>query len=305
VSISLATTFLGNEYYVGPSTRVSWRIDPRLTASATVARRRQFAQSLRNAESVASAVFPADLHVGSGGVGVPVARSDIAILALEHRPDERLRLGWQGYARDFGGLALVAPRTAAPFATEGFVSGSGRAYGFAFDAGVSRSRYGVRASYGYQDVRITYPNGAYVPGYGVAHSLDAGVVYFPAPTYSIRVGFQSVLGRRATSMLGSLEYEAANLFDQGAEFAGSPGEWSEALGTTGLPAYYRVDLGFRRQWRKSIAGRDGVVAVFGTMSNLMSRRNVLTETVDPATGLRSPVEMRPFSPVVIGLDWRF
>jgi hypothetical protein len=39
--------------------------------------------------------------------------------------------------------------------------------------------------------------------------------------------------------------------------------------------------------------------------NLLGRDNVLTWTVDPATGERLPVGMRPRSPLVIGLDWEF
>ncbi len=41
------------------------------------------------------------------------------------------------------------------------------------------------------------------------------------------------------------------------------------------------------------------------MSNLLGRANVLTYTDDPVTGGQSPVEMRPFAPLVLGLDWQF
>ncbi|HEU4364133.1 MAG TPA: hypothetical protein VFT13_01575, partial [Candidatus Krumholzibacteria bacterium] len=288
-----------------PGARVRWHLSQSLVLSGTAARRYQFGQSLRNPESIVSNVFPADLYVGAGDAGVPVAASDIGIVAGEFRPGAFVRLGCQAYLRDFTGLALVAPRSADPFATSGFVEGSGRAYGVALEAGASGSRYGVVASYGFQSVSLAYPGGEYVPGYGAVHSIEAGIVCFPVPTYSVRLGFESILGRRATSTLGSLEYEAVNLLDQGGEFAGSPGAWSEALGGTALPAYYRLDLGVRKQWRTRIGERDGLVAVFGTVSNLMGRTNVLAVTVDPATGERTPVEMRPFSPLVVGIDWRF
>jgi hypothetical protein len=114
-----------------------------------------------------------------------------------------------------------------------------------------------------------------------------------------------MLGRRTTAALGSLEWEACNLIDQGCEFAGSPRAWSEPLGATTLPAYYRIDLGVRKQWQVRLGDREGRVAVFGTATNLLARQNVLTVTVDPSTGARSPVEMRPLSPLVVGIDWRF
>jgi hypothetical protein len=47
-----------------------------------------------------------------------------------------------------------------------------------------------------------------------------------------------------------------------------------------------------------------MVALFGTVTNVLGRRNALTVVVDPTTGSRTPAEMRPRSPLVVGLDWR-
>jgi hypothetical protein len=103
-----------------------------------------------------------------------VASSNLAIVALEHRPNAWLRLGAQAYARDFDGLALVAPRGADPFATDGFVAGTGDAHGFALEVGASSVRYGFLASYGYQSVNLGYAGGQYVPEYGATHSIEPG-----------------------------------------------------------------------------------------------------------------------------------
>jgi len=233
-----------------------------------------------------------------------VARSDIGIVALEHRPNAWLRVGGQAWVRNFAGLALVAPRGAGPFAIDGYLPGTGRANGFALEAGASGGRYGVLASYGYQRVRLAYDGGGYVPGYGAVHSIEAGIVALPAPTVTIQLGYASVLGRRDTATLGTLEWESSNLLD-GSEFAGSPSAWSGALGGTGLPAYHRLDLGVRKRWPVKFAGRDGVVSAFGTVTNLLGRSNVLTFAVDPSTGSRNVLEMRPLSPLVVGIDWRF
>jgi len=303
--LSLASAFTDGETYFSPSAQLRWRPSRTLVFSGTAARRHQFGQSLRNPESIVSNIFPADLYIAAGGSGVPVASSNLGIVALEHRPNAWLRLGAQAYVRDFDGLALVAPRGADPFATDGFVGGSGDAHGFALEAGAAGERYGILASYGYQRVNLEYAGGEYVPEYGATHSIEAGLLVFPAPSYSVRLGFESVFGRRTTAAVGSLEWEACNLIDQGCEFAGSPGGWSEPLGDTQLPAYFRLDLGVRKQWRMKVGDRDGRLAVFGTATNLLARTNVLTVTVDPATGERSPIEMRPLSPLVVGIDWRF
>jgi hypothetical protein len=66
-----------------------------------------------------------------------------------------------------------------------------------------------------------------------------------------------------------------------------------------------VDVGFRKHWHITIAGRDGVVAVFGTVTNIFGRVNVLTTVADPTTGERTGIEMRPRAPLVVGVDWRY
>ena len=303
--LSLANSFAGGEGYFSPSAQLRWRLSRTLMLSGTAARRHQFGQSLRNPESIVSNIFPADLYVAAGSSGVPVASSNLAIVALEHRPNAWLRFGAQAYVRDFHGLALVAPRGADPFATDGFAEGSGDAHGFALEAGAASERYGIEASYGYQRVNLEYAGGHYIPEYGATHSIEAGLVVFPVPSYSVRLGFESAFGRRTTASVGALEWEACNLIDQGCEFVGSPSGWSEPLGYTQLPAYFRLDLGVRKQWRMKIGGRDGRLAAFGTATNLLARKNVLTVAVDPYTGARSQVEMRPLSPLVVGIDWRF
>jgi hypothetical protein len=304
IDLSLAGSYAAEDVYISPGAQLRWRATSTLQLSGTAARRHQFAQSLRNSESIFSNIFPADLYVAASRSGVPVASSNLCIVAAEYRPSERLSLACQGYVRDFDGLAIVAPQNADPFGTD-FVRGSGTARGVAFEAGASGGNYRITASYGFQRVRLQSEGGEYVPGYGAAHSIQAGVVAYPWPMVAIRLGFEGAFGRRTTATLGAFEWEACNILDQGAEFAGSPAGWSESLGSTRLPAYYRLDLGVRRQWHMKIGQRDGIVAAFGTVTNLLGRTNVLTFAADPSTGQRSPIEMIPLSPLVVGIDWRF
>jgi hypothetical protein len=305
LTLALVSSVALGRVYLGPSARLRWQPFRRLSLIASYARRHQFAQSLRNAESVVGNIFPVDLHVGAGRTGVPVPRSDLGVIGLQYRPTQGLHLGLQGYARSFRGLALVAPGNAGPFATNGFVRGAGSAAGLALEAGASGTWYGLTAAYGLQRMRLHYGDSSYVPGYGARHSIDAGVTILPGSGSAIRLGVTSLLGRRTTAVDGPFEWESCNLSDGGCEFAGSPRARSEALGSTPLPGYLRVDLGLRQQWPLTVAGRPGIVAVFGTFTNLLGRRNTLTVVVDPATGRREPIEMRPRSPLVVGIDWRF
>ena len=54
-----------------------------------------------------------------------------------------------------------------------------------------------------------------------------------------------------------------------------------------------------------IGRRDANVALFGTVTNLFNRKNVLTYASSSATGASAAIEMRPRAPLVVGLDWRF
>ena len=303
VELGITGTLAAGEPFVSPRAAVRWTSGPALIR-AELGRLHQFAQSLRNPESVVSTIFPADLPLGAGNTAVPVARSDQAIVAAEYRPGPGVRAAVQLYARDFEGLALAAPHGAGPFAT-GFVVGSGSARGGALELGVNGARFGALASYGLQHVRLEYGDSSYVPEHGALHALDAGVTYFPSATWSLRFGGSGLWGRRATAVSGPFEWESCNLIDRGCEFAGTPQRRSEPLGATALPAYLRLDVGVRKHWHFKLAGRDGLVAVYGTVTNVFGHTNVLTVAADPGTGARTPIGMRPRAPLVFGIDWRF
>jgi hypothetical protein len=292
--------------HLGPYAQLRWKPSEHLTLTSSYARTHQFAQSLRNAESAVSNVFPADLYIGAGAPGVPIARSDGMVLAAEYFPVSGARLEIELYRRSTEGLLLVAPQDGGPFSTGAFAIGSGNSSGFSVDAALSRAQFGVLASYGLQRVRLKYGEAGYVPDHGTTHLLQGGIIVFPTATWSIRLGATGALGRRTTALSSSLEWEACNLIDQGCEFAGSPHySGSEAIGATALPAYLRLDLGIRKHWHLALAGRDAMVALFATATNLLNRTNLLTYATDAVTGQRRPVEMRPLAPLVVGLDWRF
>ncbi len=300
---ALAAT--AGDLYLAPRAELKWSASEELTLSGHYARTRQFAQSLRNPESVVGNVFPVDLYLGAGAPEIPVARSDQGVVAFDFRPRAGVRLSVQAYERDSDGLVLVAPRSGDPFMTTGFTVGSGTSRGVSAEAAVSRARYGIVASYGLQRVRIEYGDSSYIPEHGARHLLEGGVIAFPAATFSVRLGAAAAWGRRATAVANAFEWESCNLLDQGCEFGGSPHHGGEPLGGTPLPAYFRVDLGVRKHWHFEVGGRDATLGLFGTVTNLLGRRNVLTYAKSPVTGERVEIEMRPQAPLVAGLDWRF
>jgi len=282
-----------------------WNASRRVKLSGSYAQAHQFAQSLRNAESVVGNVFPVDIYMGAGAPGVPVARSRLGVIAGSYRPREGLRFGAQAYERRADGLLLVAPVEGEPFAMGAFAVGSGTSRGVSADAALSAKRYGIVASYGWQHTSLSYGNSSYVPESGATHIAQCGVVAFPNATISIRLGLTAAMGRRATVIAGGFEWEANNILDRGSEFGGSPYYGGDALGGTALPTYYRLDLGVRKEWHVGVGGRDATLALFGTATNILGRKNILAYVRDPSTGSLSGVEMRPRAPLVLGLDWGF
>ena len=315
VEIGLGGSIAGTEgdRYLSPRAMIRWEASSRLALSASFERSHQFAQSLRNAESVVGTIFPVELFVGAGagsGPGsrspeVPVARSNQGLIAADYRPAAGVRLALQGYARASDRLLLVAPRTGEPFSVGSFVVGSGTSRGVALDVAANGARYGFVASYGYQHVRLEFGDSSYVPEHGTKHLLQGGVIVFPTSTLSVRIGGDAAWGRRTTIATGDFEWEACNLLDGGCEFGGSPHHSGEALGGARLPAYFRLDLGVRQHWHLSAWGRDVSMAFFASVTNLLNRRNVLTSARDLSTGELTAIGMRPRAPLVVGLDWNF
>jgi len=303
-TVALSGTAAQGRPHLSLHTQLRWQASRPLGFSLGYSRAHQFAQSLRNPESVVGNVFPPDLYIGAGAPGVPVAENQRLVLGAEYRPATGVRLSAQGYLSSSEGLLLVAPTTSDPFATSGFVIGSGTAPGFSLDAAVSGTRYGLLARYGWQRVRLEYGDTSYTPLPGISHLLELGAILFPSATASVRFGLTAGMGRSGTSIAGAFEWEACNILDRGCEFSGSP-RTSGGLGATELPAYLRLDLGVRKHWHLHFGQRDVVLGLFGSVSNLLGRTNVLTMTTDPRTGRTSVVEMRPLAPLVAGLDWRF
>jgi hypothetical protein len=300
----LSLARLDGSLYASPRARFRWQPGPPMALTLSLAQLYQFTQSLRNAESIVGAVFPVDLALGAGS-RVPVAISRQAGVSLEVRPRPGLALNAAAHVRDLGGLVLVAPREGEPFVTREFASGAGSVLGAAFDAAWSTARLGLIASYGWQRVRLEHDDSAYVPDHGTAHNLDAGLIVYPGASTSIRVGAQSLFGRRSTLVPGTIEWESCNLLDRGCEFSGSPHYGMTPLGAARLPAYLRVDFGLRHHWHIAAGGRDLTVAFFGTITNVLGRENLLGFTADPRTDTRLPIEMLSRGPLVLGLDWRF
>ena len=275
-----------------------------VTVSAALSRRHQFVQSMRNEESLLGAVFPADLFVTAGSAGVPTARADEASLRAEYRPLPGLSVGGRAYARRLDSVAFIAPGTGSLFSTGALEIGSASVQGLSVDAALSGSRVGVVVDYGFQKVRNRAPERTYVPSYAPTHRAQLGVVFHPSPTTSLRLASIGAWGRTTTALVGALEWEACNFGDNGCELAGTALH-GEGLGETRPGPYMRTDLGVRKHWHVGLRGRDTMLALHGTLVNVLDRENTLNYEIDPLTGSVSPIGMLPRSPLVVGVELTF
>jgi hypothetical protein len=299
---SLST--VAGRVYAAPRAGLEWRASDATSLAVTYTRALQFTQSASNPESLVRFVFPTELAVVAGRGDVPIPTSDLGVLSAEWRPSPGVSLGAKAFIRRMDRLLLVGTSESGPFADAAPSIGSGAASGLALDASATGARVTATASYAWQRLELESHDAEAVPSHGAAHRIDAGIVVFPTPTFSTRASVAAAFGRKGTAIAGAFEWEACNALDRGCEFAGAP-LLDGPVGGVSLPAYLRIDLGLRKHWHVRLGGRDTLVAAFMTVTNLFGRRNVLAYATDPDTGVTSAIEMLPFSPLALGVDWEF
>lgn len=304
ISLGGAASWHAGRFHAAPHVAWTWRPIERLAVLTTASRRYQFLQSLRNPESPAAYVFPAEPLVTARG-GIPVARSDQLTSTVEWRQAPGSVVQLRAWSRRLSGLVLAAVGSSLPMVTSRPVVGQGSSMGVSLDLSASRAHWGFVGSYGAQRVRHTARDTSWQPEHGTAHTLDAGVIVYPHPTASLRVGVGGGVGRRSSTFAGPFEWDACNLRDRGCEFAGAPFQRTDPLGRTVLPRYLRADIGARKHWHLNAGERDMLVAAFATWTNIFDRANVLTVVRDPRLTVAQPVSMRPSAPLVLGMDWSF
>ncbi len=290
-----------------PRATLRWMPRSAFSLSITGSRAHQFVQSLRNAESVVSHVAPAELFVGAGDGRVPVATSTMISVEAALRPSEAVSLSLQAFARVMGGLVAASTLTGDPFVSNlrpGRVPEvSGRASGVSAHASWRTPRTVIDVRYGATSVAYQRPGLEYTPEHAVRHQVLGGLSAWLTPATQLRIGGVAAFGRRATPVVGAVEWEACNLLDRGCEFSGVPRSDPAQVGSLALPGYIRTDISLRRSWSVRLAARRAELALFGTLTNVFNRQNVLNFA--EVAGERRALELRPVAPLVLGLDWKF
>jgi TonB-dependent receptor-like protein/carboxypeptidase family protein len=288
----LAATFVESRWRLGPAwtlsagvrganvtgqrpvlePRLAVRFAPisRLALFAGYARAHQYSQSLRNEESVLDALWGIALPAAVGAPGVGAARSDGLSAGVQTVLAPTSEMTVEGYVRSFEGLLLVAPSTAQPFAVAPPERGAGRAWGVTTSLEHRGDRVSARASYAFQVVSRTTGDRRYQPSFAPRQTLKAVLEYRAGPALTFRSALWVSQGRSASLLADDFVWAPGDPLQ---ELAGSPQRIVGALDGASLPAYVRVDLGVRREWRPVVFGRRAQLAATLNLVNALNRTN--------------------------------
>ncbi len=261
----------------------------------------QYTQSLRNEESVLSAVTGVSLPVVADGARVPLASGDEWTGALAADLAPGVRLGADAYLRRLDGLVLPALATAQPFVADSLVSGEGRARGLTLRLGVERGVFRVDAGYGLASSHRAGPANAYrlsLPGHTVA--VAAG--YRAGAATWLLAALRVADTRPSTDLLGGFVWTPDDPLDDVSQIAGSPQARTGPLNGALLPRYARLDVGLRHAWILELGGRRGRLEGYVAINNVLNRGNELARSVWVQGGQQRPLLLLPRS-FEVGFSW--
>jgi len=296
--------------HVGVEPRVSLRFAPTSSLAFGVgfARTHQFVQSLRNEESLLDAVAGIALPVlaGSryGSLEVPAARSDQFIATADARLSGSLSLSANAYARRETGAVLVAPTTSQPFALTRFAVGIVRARGMSLSLTREGERISGELGYSLGSAIDRGAGIAYSPSYDAAQAISAAMGVRVATATTLRIAASAHSGTPTSVIADPVEWTPYTSSAGRGDLSGSPQHIVGALDGSRLPAYFRIDLGVRREWRLRAFGRESSLSTSAGLTNLFGRINALG-VVAPATSAPTTLLLMPRRSATFGLEWTY
>jgi len=270
--------------WTGLEPRVSASLEPdaHTRLGVAVGRTHQALQSVVNDESALGLLLGFDLPVAAGAGNLPVARADQLEAYAGRELGGGLDLAVTAYARRTAGIALGAASTRDFCPGDTLVVGSGDASGItgtvSLDRDPIRARVFVTVA---RDVR-TAGSTRYRTGYGNGTSLGVDLGYQFLRDTRLQLRFRSGAHEPASVVEPGFDYQPI----QDGELAGTPINLPGNINSSLLPAYSRLDLGLRRDWRVPGLGRDSRLTTAVALTNLLDRTNVLGLVARTDGGLR-------------------
>ncbi len=289
-----------------------YALTPSLALWAGAGRSAQVMHSLHDSEAISTSVVAYDILTAvPEEMGLTVA--DDAVLGGEWTsPGLTFRV--EAYEKRFRSVPVTPipedPLARALVVPEEFREGTGWARGVELLAQYSRGGSGLNAAYTLAAASREVDGVRYTPRFDRRHTLDLnGFVPFGSRgQLSARLVMAS--GQPYTPITGVLKRYAFDP-DDGAllghdRLVPVMGEHNSAR----LPGYARLDLGFRREYRRRWFGRATTVTPYLQVLNVLNTRNVLfavPDGYDEGNDRGMKLSYAPQLPVLptFGLEWRF
>jgi TonB-dependent Receptor Plug Domain/Carboxypeptidase regulatory-like domain/TonB dependent receptor len=290
---------------VMPRLGAAWAATPRLTLSAAAGRSAQVMHSLLDGERVLTSVMAYDALAAGSGL---TTSDDLVLGAAWAEGGTQLRV--DAYARRVSGLPLPPPHHDLFRKTlvhpDSFALGSAVARGVELLATHRRGGSGVQLAYSLAFGRRELDSLRWTPRFERRHSLDLSAWTGFGRSGQASVRLQVASGQSYTPVVGTTRRWTYDPETGG--FIGTDGvepvlgEYNSAR----LPAYLRLDVGLRREYRR----RWGTLIPYLQVVNVLNRPNVLfaLPQEDFETGeVGTRLTYGPQFPVLptLGIEWRF
>lgn len=294
---------------VMPRLGLSWSATPTLTLSAAAGRSAQVMHSLLDVERVPTSVMAYDALAAGRELTVS---DDLVLGAAWASGGTQLRV--DAYARRVDGLPLP-PRHDNLFRNtlvhpDSFVSGTATARGLEVLGSHRRGRMGMQVAYSLAFAERGLDSARWTPRFERRHSLDfsAWTGWGRGGQLSLRMVAAS--GQPYTPVIGTTRrwhYDPRTGKMIGAQMVEPV---LGAYNSDRLPAYLRLDVGARREYRRRLGGRDVTIVPYLQVVNLLNRPNVLFAAPQRNydTGeLGTEITYGPQFPAIptLGIEWRF
>jgi hypothetical protein len=164
--------------------------------------------------------------------------------------------------------------------------GRGDASGVTGAVDLARGRFFGRASV--TVARDVHTAGAtrYDAGYGQGTSLAVDLGYRVQRDTRMQLRFQGGARQAASVVAPGFEFHALGGRDESGELAGTPEILPGTLNAERLPAYARLDLGLRRDWRLPGFGQGTPLTTSISVTNVLGHQNTLGLVAGQDGGLR-------------------
>jgi hypothetical protein len=274
--------------------------DARTRIGLAAGRSRQVLQSVVNDASPLGLVLGAELPVAAGAGGLPVARADQLEAFAGRRLAAGLDLSVSAYVRRSDGIVLGALSTRDFFPGDSVAIGRGEARGVSGALELAQGGLTARGSVTVASNVRTAGEVRYEAGYGHGATLGLDASYRFQRDTRVLLRFRG--GAHDPASVAEAGFEWQPGADAG-ELAGTPVNLPGAVNAERLPAYARLDLGFRRDWHFPGVGRGTVLTTGIALANALDQRNILGLVATEQGGLRGLRGLARTLELEVG--WRF